>query len=168
MKSEDKYCGEKTTMTLAQINQIVKNIDEMLDKARDRIQAVDEICDAQYLQGRGQYPITAIVYTAFNEDEQNVPGFTIQKVKYGGKKKMYLPELFNDEMLIEVFGDTARPQTIEEVKTKMRLFGEKFRLLIFSIDKRSYVLTQLQLWKLEFDAKGDARVTDKEVLYEAG
>ena len=40
-------------MTQQQIDQIVENINGMLDLARERIQAVGEICDPEYLQGRG-------------------------------------------------------------------------------------------------------------------
>ena len=156
-------------MTQRAIDQIVDNINAMLDCARERIHAIDEICDKEYLQGRGQYPITAIVYTAFNPEIQNVPGFEIQKVLYGGKKKMYLPELFSDKMLIEVFGDTAQPCTTDEVKTKLALMGDRFRLLIFSVDKKTYTLSELRLLSLDgFDEKGNAKVSKRDTLYKAG
>ena len=154
-------------MTQEQVSQIVININDMLDKARSNIQGIDEICDEQYLQGRSKYPITAIVYSAFNVEEQNIPGFTIQKVEYGGRKRMFLPELYNDGMLIEVFGDSAKPLTINEVKTKLRLLGDRLHLLIFSVDKEEYVLSKLQLWSLDgFNENGNVRVTNKENLYE--
>lgn len=158
----------KEKMTQQQIDQIVENINGMLDLARERIQAVGEICDPEYLQGRGQYPITAIVYTAFNTEDQNIPGMAIQKVLYGGKKKMYLPELFNGEMMIEVFGDTSKPCTTDEVKAKLGLLGNRLKLLIFSVDKETYILSRLQLLSLDgFDEKGNARVSNREILYEA-
>ena len=141
----------------------------MLDCAREPIQAIEDMCDKEYLQGRGHYPITALVYTAFNPDVQNIPGFEIQKVLYGGKKKMYLPELFSDEMLIEVFGDTSQPCSTDEVKTKLILMGDRLKLLIFSIDRKAYILSKLQLLSLDgFDEKGNVRVSKKETLYEAG
>ena len=155
-------------MTREQIDWIVEKINAMLDQARPAIRSIEDICDSEYYQGRAKYPITALVYTAFNVEEQGIPGFQIQKVLYGGKKKMYLPELFNDEMMIEVFSDGANPCSTDEVKTKLRLLGPRFHLLIFSVDKDTYTLSNLQLWTLEgFTDKGYARVTNKESIYKA-
>ena len=117
---------------------MVECINAMLDRAREAIFEIRDICDPEYYQGRDKYPITALVYTGFNVEEQNIPGFIIQKVLYGGKKKMYLPELFNDEILIEVFSDGANPCSTDEVKTKLKLFGSRLHLLIFSVDKNDY------------------------------
>ena len=125
-------------MTQIQIEQMVECINAMLDRAREAIFEIRDICDPEYYQGRDKYPITALVYTGFNVEEQNIPGFIIQKVLYGGKKKMYLPELFNDEILIEVFSDGANPCSTDEVKTKLKLFGSRLHLLIFSVDKNDY------------------------------
>ena len=81
---------------------------------------------------------------------------------------MYLPELFNGEMMIEVFGDTSKPCTTDEVKAKLELLGNRFKLLIFSVDKETYILSKLQLLSLDgFDEKGNARVSNRETLYEA-
>lgn len=153
-------------MTQQQIDLIVENINAILNKAKEHILAFEEICDKDYLQGRVQYPITAIVYSAFDPESQNIPGFTIQKVLYGGIKKMFLPELFNDEIMIEVFGDTAKPWTTDEVKAKLSLMGEKFKLLTFSINKDTYTLSKLQLLSMDgFDDKGNANVSDRVTLY---
>ncbi len=51
---------------------------------------------------------------------------------------MYLPKIFNDEALIEVFSDGANPCSTDEVKTKLKLFGSRLHLLIFSVDKNDY------------------------------
>lgn len=153
-------------MTEQQINQIVVNIDTVLSNARDCIRGLEELCDADYLQGREQYLITALVYTAFNVEEQNIPGLTIQKVLYGGKKKMYLPVLFNNETCIEVFGDTSKPWTTNEVRMKYELMGNRFNLLIFSVDREQYRLQKLQL--LSFDSitnKGYAHISNRVTIY---
>lgn len=155
-------------MTQEQINRIVENINIMLDQARPAIRSIEEICDPEYYQGRAKYPITAIVYTAFNVEDQNIPGLEIQKVLYGGKKKMYLPELFNDEMLIEVFSDGANPCSTDEVKTKLNLLGNRLHLMVFTVDKDEYTLSKLQLWSLDgLTDKGNARIINRETLYDA-
>ena len=159
-----RNCSE---MTQEQINQIVDSINAMLDRARPAILSIEDICDPGYYRGRAKYPITAIVYTAFNVEEQNIPGFHIQKVLYGGKKKMYLPELISDEMMIKVFSDGSNPCSTDEVKKKLRLLGTRLHLLIFSVDKEEYILSKLQLLSLDgFTNKGNARVTKRETLYE--
>ena len=156
-------------MTKQQIEIIVANINEMLNQAKDKVRALEELCDADYLLGRKAYPVTAIVYTAFNTENQNIPDFTVQKVQYGGKRKLFLPELFNDGTMIEVFGDSSKPLSTNEVKTKLRLMGDKLHLLIFSVDKEKYILTKLQLLSLSgFDEEtGDVLVNERETLYEA-
>ena len=158
---------KRVKMTQIQIEQMVECINDMLDRAREAIFEIRDICDPEYYQGRDKYPITALVYTGFNVEEQNIPGFIIQKVLYGGKKKMYLPELFNDEILIEVFSDGANPCSTDEVKTKLKLFGSRLHLLIFSVDKNDYTLSKLQLWALNgFTEKGNAKVINRKTLYE--
>lgn len=156
----------RENMTQDQINQIVKIINDMLKLAKDRVEALEELCDEDYLLGRKTYPITAIVYTAFSTEEQPVSGFEIQKVLYGGNRKLYLPELFNDEMLIEVFGDTSKPCTTEQVKTKLKLLGNRLHLLIFSVNQDYFTLSKLQLLSLNgYDDNGNAKVADRKTLY---
>ena len=153
-------------MTQEQIKQIVDSINAILNQARPAIRAIEDICDPEYYQGRAKYPVTALVYTAFNVEEQSIPGFRIQKVLYGGKNKMYLPELFNDDMMIQVFSDGANPCKTQEVKTKLKLLGDKLHLLIFKVDVDKLTLSYLQLWTLDgFTNIGNARVVFKETLY---
>lgn len=155
-------------MTQEQIIRIVDNINAMLDQARPAIRKFEDICDPEYYQGRAKYPVTALVYTAFNVEEQSIPGFRIQKVQYGGMKKMYLPELFNDEMMIQVFSDGANPCSTEEVKTKLNLLGNKLHIMIFKVDNDKYTLSNLQLLSLDgFTDKGNARIASRETLFEA-
>lgn len=154
-------------MTKEQIAQIACNINEILDRARPEIAAIRDMCDSDYICGREAYPLTALVYTAFNTDEQNIPGFVIQKVQYGGKKKLYLPELFCENCLIEVFGSTSDPCKDKAVKQKLRLLGDQFHLLIFTIDKTALNLTKLQIWSFDgFDAEGEIIIRQKETVYQ--
>lgn len=156
----------KNDMTQDQINQIVKVINDKLKYAKPRIEALDEVCDEDYLLGRKTYPITAIVYSAFNTEEQPISGFEIQKVLYGGIRKLYLPELFNDEMMIEVFGDTSNPCSTDQVKKKLHLLGDRLHLLIFSINQEEFTLSKLQLLSLNgYDDKGNAKISDRKTLY---
>ena len=154
-------------MTQEQIDQIVENINSILSQVRNPIRVIEDICDPDYYKGRNKYPITAIVYTAFNVEEQNIPGFEIQKVLYSSNR-LYLPELFNDQMIIEVFSDGSNPCTISQVKTKLSLYGERLHLLIFSVDRDNYTLSKLQLLYLNgFTDIGNAKVVRRETLYEA-
>ena len=106
------------------------------------------------------------MYSAFIPGEHTIENLEIQKVKYGEPKTLYLPELFDEEQMIEVFSDSARPCETKEVKTKLKLLNEKFKLLIFSVDKKTLTLRRLQLWTLQgFDTKGNALIKCKETVY---
>ena len=154
-------------MTDQQINVIVESINTILEQAKFNILALEELCDKDYLHGRETYPITSLVYSAFNVQLQNIPGLWIQKVMYG-RKKLYLPELFNNEVYIEVFRDTAKPCSTEEVKMKYDLMRDRFRLLIFSVDTKIYRLKKLQLLSFDgFDQKGNVQISKRETIYEA-
>ena len=74
----------------------------------------------------------------------------------------------NNATILEVFGDTAKPWTISEVKTKYELMGDHFRLLIFSIDRNIYRLQSLQLVSFNgFDSKGNAHINKRDTIYRA-
>ena len=72
-----------------------------------------------------------------------------------GKNKLCLPALFNNEVYIEVYGDTSKPRTTDEVKMKYGLLGNRFHLLIFYIDRTTYRLEKLQF--LSFDGYDDKK-----------
>ena len=153
-------------MTGQQTDQIVDNINTMLNRARNYIYAIEDLCDNDYLHGRGQYTITALVYSAFDVERQNITGLMIQKVQYG-RKNMWLPELFNNEIYIDVYGDTSKPWTTDEVKMKYRFLGNRFHLLIFSIDRARYSLVKLQLLSFDgYDGKGNVHISRRETIYE--
>ena len=152
-------------VTKQQIDQIVDNINTVLDRARNHIYALEDLCDNDYLHGRGQYPITALVYTAFDVERQNIPGLMIQKVQYG-RNNLYLPELFNNEVYIEVYGDTSKPWTTDEVKMKFGLLGNRFHLLLFSIVKETYRLKKLQFLSFDgYDVRGNVHISKRETIY---
>ena len=155
-------------MTQEQIKKIVDNINAKLDQVRSAIYQIEDVCDPEYYKGRSKYPVTAVVYTAFDVERQGIPGFQIQKVQYGGKKKMYLPELINDEMLIQVYGDGADPCSNDEVKTKLNLLGDKLHIMNFKVDNDKFTLSLLRLLALEgFTDKGNARIKSCEILYDS-
>lgn len=54
----------------AQIQSIYTAIEKMLKLARKSLTKLDEICDADYLKGRGKYPLSAIAYSGFNVEKQ--------------------------------------------------------------------------------------------------
>ena len=83
--------------TEEQVKVIKAIIEGMLNRARGKILALDGLCDPDYLKGRAQYPLSAIVYTGFDPDNQSVPGLTIRKIYYG--KGRYMPELYNRDVV---------------------------------------------------------------------
>ena len=133
-------------LTSEQINAIVINISEMLNRARTYLEGLDALGDAEYMHGRSKYPLTGIVYSGFMPDHQNIPGMTIQKTMYG-QKNMYLPELLNDDIFIQLYNSANDVRNSEEVKRKYRLMGDKFRLLFFMIDETTRTLQELELCK---------------------
>lgn len=132
--------------TKEQINTMVNLIQNMLDKSRESFMTLDEICDKDYLKGRKKYPIAAVVYSAFNVETQNMPGFTIQKIQYG--RSRFMPEFYNDKAVIQMYSDKATPTSNKEVKQKIMACGPKFQIIEFTVDD-NYELQKLSL--ISFD-----------------
>ena len=151
-------------MEREQINQIVFNINSKLKAIDEADHIIENTCDPDFLHGRKKYPVTAVVYSAFDEEKQNISGFQIQKVNYG--RGLFLPALDNGEMHIEVYGESAEPWKNTEVKTKFNSIGKKLHLLIFSLKENR--LSRLQLFSLDgFDEKGNVHVSRKEILWQS-
>lgn len=135
-----------------QINAIREAIEKMLDKTRDNLQELDTICNPDYLKGRAKYPLSAIVYTGFDPDQQILPGLTIQKIQYG--KGRFMPELYNSEVTVQLYSDTADFCENDEVKNKVDAFGERFEVIQFWIDRETYHLIRLE--QISFDGFTDS------------
>ena len=128
--------------TEGQIRSIKEAIEGKLGMARENLMALDSICDEDYLKGRGKYPLSAIVYSAFNLDDQSVPGLIVQKIQYG--KGRFMPELYNKDVVIQLYSDTAHFLENNEVKNKINAFGTRFEVIRFWINKDTYELDRLQ------------------------
>lgn len=125
-----------------QIEAIKSTIEIMLEKAREHISALDDICDEDYLKGRSRYPISAIVYSGFDIEKKVIPGFTIQKIQYG--KGRFMPELYNSKVVVQLYGETSDFCNTEEVRNKIRAWGARYQIIQFTIDKESYSLEKLE------------------------
>ena len=148
-----------------QIDQIVTNISVMLDRTRGNMQAVDAVCDSDYLKGREVHSLTAIVYSGFDSAVQNIPDMTIQKTEYG-RSKLFMPELYNQDIWIQIYSPGADPYGSEEVKTKIAALGSRFHIIEFEISDDDYQLKKLTL--ISFDGLTDkkrAKVLRREEIY---
>lgn len=148
-----------------QIDQIVANINVMLDRTRGNIQAVDAVCDRDYLKGREVHLLTAIVYSGFDSAIQNIPDMTIQKTEYG-RSKLFMPELYNQDIWIQIYSSGADPCGSEEVKRKIIALGSRFHIIEFDVSSDDYQLKKLTL--ISFDGltdKNRAKVLRKEGIY---
>lgn len=153
------------TLTEEQKTTILTSINDMLDQAREYAQGLDAMCDPDYLKGRNKYPISAIVYTGFVPENQNIQGLTIQKVFYGKGRAM--PELYNRNVTIQLYSDTADFCGNVEVKNKIDAYGSRFEVLQFSINQDTYQLEKLE--QISFDGltdAGRAKMYERRVIYE--
>lgn len=138
--------------------QIIRaTIENMLNQGREHYVALDQVCDPDYLKGREKYPISALVYSGFDTEQQIIPGFTVQKIQYG--KGRFMPELYNREAVIQLYSDTSDPFGTKEVKSKIEAWGERFQIIQFTITKDTYQLEKLvQITFDGFTEKGRAKV----------
>ncbi len=147
-----------------QIQSICTVIKDILALARDSLTTLDEICDADYMKGRKKYPLSAVVYSGFDVEKQNIPELIIQKILYG--KGRYMPELYNSKVLIQIYSDTADFCNTLEVQNKIRAYGSKFEIIQFYINKQTYKLERLD--QISFDGftdKGRAKIGEKRIIY---
>ena len=151
--------------TEEQIENIRITIENMLDPGRGPFVELDRICDADYLKGREKYPISALVYTGFDMEQQNMPGFTIQKNQYG--RGRFMPELYNREAVIQLYSNTADPCGSNEVKGKIGAFGEQFQIIEFTVTDTTYDLDKLiQVSFNGFTDKGIAKIAKRRTIYQ--
>lgn len=154
--------------TEEQQNTILTSINNMLDQAREYTQGLDSMCDPDYLKGRGKYPISAIVYSGFVPDNQNIPGLNIQKIWYGrhGKSRS-MPELYNRDVIIQFYSNTAGFSGSDEVINKIDAFGCRFEVIQFTVNQDTYQLEKLE--QISFDGLTNARrakVAERKILFE--
>lgn len=151
--------------TEEQIEAIRTAIENKLDQGRRPFVELDRICDADYLKGREKYPISALVYTGFDTEQQNVPGFTIQKILYG--RGRFMPELYNREAVIQLYSNTADPCGSKEVKGKIEAFGDRFQIIEFTVSEDTYELEKLiQISFGGFTDKDRARIAERRTLFQ--
>ena len=134
-----------------QLNIIIISIQGMLDQARVPAQILDAICDPDYLKGRAKYPLSAIVYSGFDVENQSIPDITIQKIQYG--RGRFMPELYSKDVVFQIYN-------------KIKAFGDRFEVLLFQINRDTYILEKLE--QISFDGFTDterAKVAKRKVLY---
>lgn len=152
--------------TEEQLNAILTSINIMLERAREYVQGLDEMCDPDYLKGRGQYPISAIVYTGFRPENQNIPNLTIQKVFYG--KGLAMPELYNRDVTLQLYSNTSGFRGNDEVKSKIDAYGSRYEVLQFTVNQNTYQLEKLE--QISFDGlteAGRAKTDESRILFSA-
>jgi hypothetical protein len=148
-----------------QVNCMRTSIENMLDQTRDHMSAIDSVCDSEYLKGRSKYPITALVYSGFSVEEQNIPGFTIQKIQYG--KGRFMPELYNSDAVVQLYSDKADPYSVLEAINKYNAYGQRYQIIEVTVDDDTYQLDKLV--QVTFDGitdKGRLKAQEKKVLFQ--
>lgn len=145
---------------------IIRNlIENMLDLGRGPFAELDAICDADYLKGRENYPISALIYTGFDVERQNMPGFTIQKIQYG--KGRFMPELYNRDAIIQLYSSTSDPCGSQEVKNKVEANGGRFQIIEFTVSTNTYELDKLvQIAFNGLTERGRVKIGEQRTLYQ--
>lgn len=126
-----------------QVKDIVFVIQSFLDKVANTAGNLDEMLDEDYSKGRKEQTKTRIVYSAFPPDGTEVSGLRIRKVFYGRGRSFCEPELFNSNMVIQLYNESASLRT-NEITEKIQLYEHKYGCLRFWVDE-DYRLKQLQL-----------------------
>lgn len=148
-----------------QIRDIVRNIQAMLDLVRNPLQKVDSICDTKYMYNRKKYSITGIIYSGFDPKNQNIPGLTIKKTQYGTRSKYWLPELSNKELNIQLYGTGVHLSTSSEIQRMIRLVGDRYRVLQFCAEDKTYTLQFLKLISFSGIKSDKALVKNREIIW---
>lgn len=157
------------TLTDEQLNIIIESIEGMLDQVRIPAQRIDAICDPDYLKGRSKYPMSAVVYTGFDVENQNIPDLIIQKIQYG--RGRFMPELYNRDVVFQLYSDSADFCGTKELLNKIDAFGERLEVIQFHINRDTYLLEKLE--QITFDGfngnaeKRRARIAERRVLFES-
>ncbi len=148
-----------------QIRYICDVFDKMLALGREHFFEMDKLCDADYLKGRIKYPISALVYSGFDLEHQNMPDFEIRKTKYGKGRAM--PEFINSDAIVQLYSNTANPYKTEEVKSKIKQYGDSFHIIEYEVSDDSYELKSLILVSFDgIDEDGRVKVGKRQVLFQ--
>ena len=149
-------------LTEKQVADIVTAIQRIFDLVREDAEKIDEHLDEDFKKGRKEQTNTRIVYSAFLPGEKIVEGFSIRKEFYGNG--LCLPELYNEDAVIQLYNWTASFRT-NEVAQKIRLYGDKFACLKFLIND-DYKLTRIELVRFSgLNLKGKPIILTNESIY---
>ena len=107
---------------------------------------------------------TRIVYSAFPPDGTEVSGLRIRKVFYGRGRSFCEPELFNSNMVIQLYNESASLRT-NEITEKIQLYEHKYGCLRFWVDE-DYRLKQLQLVQFSgINEKGVPIIKSRDIVF---
>lgn len=147
-----------------QVNDIVFVIQSFLDKVANTAGNLDEMLDEDYSKGRKEQTKTRIVYSAFPPDGTEVSGLRIRKVFYGRGRSFCEPELFNSNMVIQLYNESASLRT-NEITEKIQLYEHKYGCLRFWVDE-DYRLKQLQLVQFSgINEKGVPIIKSRDIVF---
>lgn len=147
-----------------QVKEIVFVIQSFLDKVANTAGNLDEMLDEDYSKGRKEQTKTRIVYSAFPPDGTEVSGLRIRKVFYGRGRSFCEPELFNSNMVIQLYNESASLRT-NEITEKIQLYEHKYGCLRFWVDE-DYRLKQLQLVQFSgINEKGVPIIKSRDIVF---
>ncbi len=147
-----------------QVKDIVFVIQSFLDKVANTAGNLDEMLDEDYSKGRKEQTKTRIVYSAFPPDGTEVSGLRIRKVFYGRGRSFCEPELFNSNMVIQLYNESASLRT-NEITEKIQLYEHKYGCLRFWVDE-DYRLKQLQLVQFSgINEKGVPIIKSRDIVF---
>ena len=146
------------------VKDIVFVIQSFLDKVANTAGNLDEMLDEDYSKGRKEQTKTRIVYSAFPPDGTEVSGLRIRKVFYGRGRSFCEPELFNSNMVIQLYNESASLRT-NEITEKIQLYEHKYGCLRFWVDE-DYRLKQLQLVQFSgINEKGVPIIKSRDIVF---
>ena len=147
-----------------QVKDIVFVIQSFLDKVANTAGNLDEMLDEDYSKGRKEQTKTRIVYSAFPPDGTEVSGLRIRKVFYGRGRSFCEPELFNSNMVIQLYNESASLRT-NEITEKIQLYEHKYGCLRFWVDE-DYRLKQSQLVQFSgINEKGVPIIKSRDIVF---
>lgn len=147
-----------------QVKDIVFVIQSFIDKVANTAGNLDEMLDEDYSKGRKEQTKTRIVYSAFPPDGTEVSGLRIRKVFYGRGRSFCEPELFNSNMVIQLYNESASLRT-NEITEKIQLYEHKYGCLRFWVDE-DYRLKQLQLVQFSgINEKGVPIIKSRDIVF---
>ncbi len=77
-----------------------------------------------------------------------------------------MPELYNANCLIQMYNISANPYITDEVRNKIELLGDRFFIIIFSVNKSEHRIESLQLVSFAgIDTNNNVIIANKETIY---